>query len=90
MQLQGWQIKQLQGVELPIIDEDKIGTVIMKRYNVTVQLGEVSYCFDYEQLNFIVVYINGKNEKICFRQLDQCTCNDTDWDTMRQITKNKI
>ena len=58
----------------------------MKRYNNLVQRGEVKQYFNYEKLYFIV-YDNGENEKISFRQLVQYTCIDTDRDTTRQNTR---
>ena len=54
-------------VILPIIDDDEIGTIIMKRCNNTVQGGEVTHYFDNEKL-YLIVYDNEENEKISFRQ----------------------
>ena len=33
-------------VELLTINEDEIGTIIMKNYNNTIQRGEVTHCFE--------------------------------------------
>ena len=56
-------------VELPTIEENEIGTIIMKIYNDTVQRGEVTHYYEDEKLYFIV-YDNGKNEKINHYQLN--------------------
>ena len=47
-------------VELPTINEDEIGTIIMKNYNNTIQRGEVTNYFKYEKRYFIV-YDSGDN-----------------------------
>ena len=73
-------------VGLPTIDENEIGTVIMKRYNNTVRREEVTHNYKDVKLYFIV-YENGENEKISFRQLDRYRCTDTDRDTSKQITR---
>ena len=73
-------------VELPTIEENEIGTIIMKRYNNTVQQGEVTHYYEDEKLYFIV-YDNGKNEKINHYQLNQYICTDTYRDRMRQIMR---
>ena len=56
-------------MELPTIDEDEIGTITMKKYNNTVQQGEVTHYFEDEKLYFIV-YESGDNEKISNRLLN--------------------
>ena len=71
---------------LPTIDENEIGTVIMKRDNNTVRRGEVTHYYKDEKLYFIV-YENGENEKISFQQLDRYRCTDTDRDTSKRITR---
>ena len=47
-------------VELPTIDEDEIGTIIMKNYNNKIQRGEVTHYFEDEKRYFIV-YESGDN-----------------------------
>ena len=56
-------------VELPTIDEDEIGTIIMKNYNNKIQQGEVTHYFTDEKKYFIV-YESGDNEKINNRILN--------------------
>ena len=71
-------------VESPTLEENEIGTIIMKRYNDTVQGGEVTHYYEDEKLYFIL-YDNGKNEKINQYQLNQYRCTDTDRDRTRQL-----
>ena len=59
-------------VALPTIDNDEIETIIMKRYNNTVQWGEVIHYFDDKKL-YLILYDNRDNKKTNFRQLDQYT-----------------
>ena len=73
-------------IQLPTVNENGIGTIVMKRYNNRVQCGEVTQYFDKEKL-YSIVYDNGENKKISFEQLDQYRCTDTDRDTTRQITR---
>ena len=76
-------------VELPTIDEDEIGTIIMKNYNNTIRRGEVTHYFADEKRYFIV-YDNGENEKINSRTLNRYQCTDTDGDRTRRITRLSI
>ena len=56
-------------VELPTIDEDEIGTIIMKNYDNKIQQGEVTHYFEDEKRYFIV-YKSGENEKVSNRILN--------------------
>ena len=49
-------------VELPTIDKDEIGTIIMKNYNNSIQRGEVIHYFEDEKRYFIV-YESGDHKK---------------------------
>ena len=73
-------------VELPTIDEDEIGTIIMKNYNNKIQRGEVTHYFE-DKKRYFIVYESGDNEKISNRTLNRYRCTDTDRDRMRQITR---
>ena len=68
-------------VELSTINEDEIGTIIMKNYNNTIQRGEVTHYFEDEKRYFIV-YESGDNEKINNRTLNRYRCTDTNRDRM--------
>ena len=48
-------------VELPTINEDEIGTIIMKNYNNTIQQGEVIHYFE-DKKRYFIVYDSGDNE----------------------------
>ena len=56
-------------VELPTIDEDEMGTKIMKNYNNKIKRGEVTHYFENEQRYFIV-YKSEDDEKISNRTLN--------------------
>ena len=73
-------------VELPTIDEDEIGTIIMKNYNNKIQQGEVTHYFEDEKQYFIV-YKSGDNEKISNRILNRYQCTNTDTDRTRRILR---
>ena len=73
-------------VELPTINEDKIGTIIMKNYNHTIQQGKVTHYFEDEKRYFIV-YASGDNEKVSSRTLNRYRCTDTGRDVARRITR---
>ena len=57
-------------VELPTIDEDEIGTIIMKNYNNTIQRGEVTHYFE-DKKRYFIVYESGNNEKVSSRTLNR-------------------
>mmetsp|Transcript_16774 Transcript_16774/g.18478 ORF Transcript_16774/g.18478 Transcript_16774/m.18478 type:complete len:115 (-) Transcript_16774:76-420(-) len=73
-------------VELPTIDEDEIGTIIMKNCNNKIQRGEVTHYFEDKKLYFIV-YESGDNEKTSCRLLNRYRFTDTDRDRTRQIMR---
>ena len=73
-------------MELPTIDEDEIGTIIMKNYNNKIQQGEVTHYFTDENKYFIV-YESGENEKVSNRILNQYQCTDTNRDRTRRILR---
>ena len=73
-------------VELPTIDGDEIGKIIMKKYNNTVQQGEVTHYFEDEKL-YVTVYESKDNKKISHRLLNQYRCTNTDRDRTRQIKR---
>ena len=73
-------------VELPTINENEIGTIIMKNYNNTIQRGEVTHYFE-DKKQYFIVYESGDNEKVSSRTLNRYRCTDTDRDITRRITR---
>ena len=73
-------------VQLPIINENGIGTKVRKQYNNAIHNGEVTHYYADENLYF-VSYVNGENEKINQCQLNTYRCTDRDRDTTRRITR---
>ena len=73
-------------VVLPTINENEIGTIIMKNYNNTIRRVEVAYYFEDEQRYFIV-YERGDNEKVSNRTLNRYKCTNMDRDLTQRITR---
>ena len=73
-------------VELPTIDENEIGTIMMKNYSNKIQRGEVTHYFEDEKKYFIV-YKSGENEKVSNRILNRYQCTNTDTDRTRRILR---
>ena len=73
-------------VELQTINEDEIGTIIMKNYNNSIQRGEVTHYFE-DKKRYFIAYESGDNEKISNRILNQYRCTDTDRDRTQHILR---
>ena len=63
-----------------------MGTRVWKRYNNTINNGEVTHYYADENLYFIS-YENGENEKIHQRQLNRYGCTDRNRNTKRTIIR---
>ena len=76
-------------VELPTIDEDEIGTIIMKNYNNKIRRGEVTHYF-IDEKKYFIVYESGDNGKVNNRTLNRYRCTDTNRDRTRRILRLSI
>ena len=73
-------------VELPTINEDEIGTIIIKNYNNTIQRGEATHYFE-DKKQYVIVYESGDNEKLSNVTLNRYQCTDTDRGRTQRITR---
>ena len=71
---------------LATIQENEIGTEIMKQFNSTMYRGMVTEYYKYNK-QYLVNYEEGDKETMSRNQINRCRCPNRDKDTMRKITR---